>query len=161
MKYAQESYEYINKFLYFVLRPDKNRGDGAYIYCSGVHLYNFLPITKGRHRPMSNPVRRGLQLVNLGVRSLAISKRAIPRTVCGEYCEGIVPVKDGWYKEILFIDNMPDSFPNEMINYCVIELLNKIDRAIMLQADLPDVLLGSNELQLFIESMCNKYDLNL
>ncbi len=160
MIYAREPYEYINEFLYFVLKPDKSRGEGAFNYCSGVHLYNFLPITKGRHRPMSNPVMRGLQLVNLGVRSLALSKGAIPKTVSGAYCDGIVPGKDGWYKEILFIDNTPDSFPEEMITYCVIELIRKIDRAIMLQAELPDRLLVPDELQLFIESMCKKYDLN-
>ena len=153
----QKQHEYINDFLYLVLKPDKGTGEGRYIYCSGVDLYRFLPITKGRHRPMSNPAMRGLQLVNIGVRALAISKGATPRALKGNYCTGIVPFNNGWYKELLLIEDPPDSFPSDLINYCVIELLRKIDRACMLGAILPDKLLQPDELQLFIETMCDKY----
>lgn len=158
---VRKSYEYKNDFLYFVLRPDNSRGEGDYIYCSGVDLYSFLPITKGRHRPMSNPAMRGLQLVNLGVRSMVLSKGGTSRALLGNRCEGIVPIKNGWYKELLMIENVPESFPDEMIEYCVVELLRKFDRAIMLEAELPDKLLSPEGLQLFLEQMCTEYDLNL
>ncbi len=154
-------YEYKNDFLYFVLRPDNSGGEGDYFYCSGVDLYRFLPVTKGRHRPMSNPAMRGLQLVNLGVRSMVLSRGGTTRAIRGNHCEGIVPIKNGWYKEQLMIENVPESFPDEMIEYCVIELMRKFNRAIMLGAELPDNLLSPKELQLFIEQMCSKYDLNL
>ncbi len=147
--------EYINEFLYFVLRPEKERD--AFIYCSGVNLFRFLPITKGRHRPMSNPVMRGLQLVNIGVRALALSRGATPKAIHGDYCSGIVPPDNGWYKEVLLIENATATLPEEVINYCAAELLRKIERAIMLGAELPERALKPDELQLFIEEMCNKY----
>lgn len=153
----QKGYAYINDFFYFVLKPDQTGGKSRYVYCSGVDLSRFLPITKGRHRPMSNPAMRGLQLVNLGVRALALAQGATPRQLRGDFCSGIVPQKDGWYKELLLIENAPDSFPSDVINYCVTELLKKIDRACMLGAHLPDRLLQPDELQLFLEDMCRIY----
>ncbi len=152
-----KSYEYINKFLYFVIRPDNNTFTNELLYCSGAHLYSFLPITKGRHRPMSNPVSRGLQLVNLGVRSLVLAHGAIPESVRGNVCDDSVPRGDGWYTENLIIRNASDPLPEKIINYAVMELLRKIDRAIMLGAELPDTLLKPDELQVFIEDMCRKY----
>lgn len=154
---TQKSYEYKNDFMCFVLRPDKSRGEGTLLYCSGIDIYRFLPITKGRHRPMSNPATRGLQLVNLGVRALALSHGATPKTIRGDECRGIVPQKNGWYKEILVIENAPESLPEKIISYCVISLLRKIDRAIMLGAELPDTLLPPDELQVFLEGMCSRY----
>ncbi len=152
-----KSYEYINKFLYFVIRPDKDSSTNELLYCSGAHLFRFLPITKGRHRPMSNPVSRGLQLVSLGVRSLVLSHGATPKSLRGDVCSGVVTREDGWYKDQLLIRNAPDSLPEEIINYAVLELLRKIDRAIMLGAELPDTLLKPDELEVFIEGMCGKY----
>ena len=153
----QESYEYINEFMYFVIGPNKSSVDNELLYCSGVHLFNFLPVTRGRHRPMSNPVSRGLQLINLGVRALALENGATPQALRGNACAGVVPPKDGWYKEHLLIKNAPESLPDEIINYCVINLLKQIDKAIMLGAELPDKLLEPYELQEFIEAMCSKY----
>ncbi|RJQ50603.1 MAG: hypothetical protein C4526_11680 [Nitrospiraceae bacterium] len=148
---------YINEFLYFAFKPDKDRGEGSYIFCSGVEVSRFLPITKGRHRPMSNPVMRGLQLVNVEARALALSKGAIPKAVKGDYCSGLVPASNGWYKEMLVIENAPDSLPDEIISHCVINLLRKTFMAMgMPEVELPDKLLGPDELQKFIEGLCNK-----
>lgn len=71
--------------------------------------------------------------------------------------QGLYPSKDSWSAEHLLIRNVPESLPDEIINYCVINLLKKIDRAIILRATLPDRLLQPDELQLFIEAMCAKY----
>ncbi len=150
-------YEYINDFLFFILKPDSSRGRNTYLYCSGINIDRFLPITKGRHRPMSNPAIRGLQLVNLGVRALALANGATPKALPENKCSGIVPSKDSWSMERLLIENMPESLPEEIISYCVINLLKKIDKAIILGATLPDKLLDPDELQLFIEAMCIKY----
>jgi hypothetical protein len=152
-----KSYEYINDFLFFILKPDAIRGRNSFLYCSGINIDRFLPITKGRHRPMSNPAIRGLQLVNLGVRALALEHGATPITLRGNECAGSIPLKDSWSAEHLLISNVPASLPDKIISYCVINLLKKIDKAIMLGATLPDKLLQPDELQLFIEAMCIKY----
>ncbi len=155
---TERSHEYINEFMYFVLRPDESRGRNALLYCSGVDLSRLLPITKGRHRASANPAMRGLQLVNLGVRSLALSCGATPRAIRGDDCAGIVPPKNGWYKDLLLIENAPESLPEDIINYCVINLLRKIfNGCLLLDEKLPDTLLKPDELQLFIEKMCIKY----
>jgi hypothetical protein len=154
---AQRSYEYINDFLYFVLRPDKSRGNDAMYYCSGVDLSRFLPITKGRHRASANPAMRGLQLVNHGVRALALSKGATPRAVQVGDCAGIVPLKNGWYRYPLLIENVPESLPDEIINYCVINLMRKIFNALLLEEEPPDRLPDPDELQVYIEGLCAKY----
>jgi len=152
-----KTYKYKNEFMYFVLTPDKNR-KSVLLYCSGVNLSRFLPITKGRHRPMSNPAMRGLQLVNLGVRALALSSGAIPKADRGIDCRDIIPIMDGWYSERLLIENAPESWPDELINYCVINLLKKIFNAIyVLKVELPDTLLSPDELQKFIDDLCIKY----
>ena len=74
------SLEYINDYLYFVFLPYESKRDNTMLYCSGVNLHRFLPITKGRHRPLANPARRGLQLANLGVRALALESGFNPQS---------------------------------------------------------------------------------
>lgn len=155
-------HKYINDFLYFVFNPEYGGKRDTLLYCSGINIDRFLPITKGRHRPMSNPAIRGLQLVNLGVRSLALSNGATPVAVRGTNdCLGIGAPGSAWSTERLLIKNAPGSLPGRIINYCVIELLKKIDRAIILGADMPDKLLGPEELQVFLEGLCLKYGENL
>jgi hypothetical protein len=149
----QKSYEYINDFLYFVIRADEGKDRGALICCSGVNIVRFSPITKGRHGIGSNPALRGLQLVNLGVRAMALEKGATPRALRGKDCEGIAPTSDTWYTELLLIENASGSFPDEMIDYCVMNLLRKIFKACMLEVQLPGKLPAPGELQLFIEDL--------
>jgi len=150
------SIEYINDYLYFILSPYL-REARAFIYCSGVNFSRFLPLTKGRHRAMANPVIRGLQLVNLEIRSLAISAGARPKAISGDHCSGIVPRGDGWYREVLLIESATESLLEEIIRYAPVHLLKKIDRAMILGEGMPDTLLPSDELQAFIESLCRKY----
>ena len=154
---TRNSYEYINGFMYFVFRPVEGMGERAFIYCSGVELFRFLPITKGRHRPMSNPVMRGLQLVNVEARALALSRGATPRAIKGDYCNGIVPASNGWYKEMLLMENAPDSMPDEIISHCVVNLLKKTFRAMgMMEIELPETLLRPDELQELIVNLCSE-----
>ena len=148
---------YINDFLYFVIRPEMRSGKDILIYCSGVNISRFAPITRGRHGIGSSPVMRGLQLVNLGVRELALSRGAAPKALRGSECEGIVPTKDTWYTERLLIENAPETFPDEMVHYCVVNLLKKIFKASMREVQMPETFLDTDELQLFIEAQCRKY----
>lgn len=155
--HAQESYEYINDFLYFVIRRDMSRGKDIYLYCSGVNIDRFHPVTSGRHGIGSNPALRGLQLVNHGVRALALSKGATPKRVRGNDCAGIAPTRDNWYTEVLGIENAPGSLPGEVIDYAVLNLLKKIFKACMLELQLPDTLPKAGELQELLEGICGKY----
>ena len=151
------THEYINDFLYFTFQPYEGGDKDTLLYCSGVDLDRFYPITKGRHRPMSNPAIRGLQLVNLGVRTLALNAGAKPVSIKGNHCHGIVPPKNGWYRENLLLENAPDSFPTAATAYSVVELMKKIDMAIVLGEEMPDKLLTPDELQLFLLSLCEKF----
>ncbi len=151
-----KSLEYINDFLFFVIKPGQGMGDGTYIYCSGADLFRFLPITKGRHGLDSNPAMRGLQLVNIGVREMALSRQATIKPV-REDCAGIAHTSGGWYSERLLIENAPALFPEEVISYGVINLVKKVIKASTLPDVAPDTLLQPEELQAFLESLCGKY----
>lgn len=141
--------------MYFVVLP-ANDGD-ALLYCSGVNIDRFSPITKGRHGIGSNPAMRGLQLVNLAVRDLVLSNGATPRRVKGNDCRGIAPTRDTWYTEILLIEKAPESLPVKMFPFCVLSLLKKIFKASMLEVALPETPPGPHELQGFLDDLCGKY----
>ncbi len=145
--------EYINDALYFVVIPEGKR----LIYCSGVNFKRFLPITKGRHKAMSNPVIRGLQIVNHEIRSMAIEAGATPETIILTACKGIAPTDDSWNTESLLIENAPEGFGEKIITHAVINLLKKIDKAIMLDTTMPEHLLPPGELETFIEKLCRKF----
>ena len=149
--------EYKNDFLHFIISPYKGGENNTLLYCSAVDLYRFLPITKGRHRPMSNPVMRGLQLVNLGVRALALKKGATPKALKTNECAGILPVREGLYKERLLIENAPESLPQDIINFCIPDLFSKISNSSLLDCNLPGALPEPHRLQEFIEDLCIKY----
>jgi hypothetical protein len=144
---------YINDALYFVVIPDQR----SLIYCSGVNISRFLPITKGRHKAMSNPAIRGLQIVNLEIRSMAIESGAVPKTLLLPACKGIVPDDQIWYTESVLIKSPPDGFGSRIIEYGVVNLLKKIDKAIMLGADMPDEVLPPERLLSFIEDLCERF----
>ncbi|MBI5213624.1 MAG: hypothetical protein HY957_09710 [Nitrospirae bacterium] len=57
----------------------------------------------------------------------------------------------------MLIENAPESLPDEIINYAVVNLLKKIFLACMVEEKMPDDLLNPGELQTFIEAMCSKY----
>ncbi|MFA5353427.1 MAG: hypothetical protein WC291_04295 [Thermodesulfovibrionales bacterium] len=93
-----------------------------------------------------------------GVRELALSRGAATKTIKGSDCAGIAPTPDMWYTEILLIENAPDSFAEEVINYCVVNLMKKIIKACMLQeVQPPEELLEPLELQGFIEGISSAY----
>lgn len=153
----ESSHEYINDFIYLVIRPDKSSGEKTLLYCSGVNYDRFYPITKGRHRACANPAMRGLQLTNLEISALAISKGATPKAVKENLCTGTAPTKEFWHTERLLIENAPESLPDEMIEYGVITLMKKFIHAMLLEDTPPDKLLTPDELQVFLYSMCDKY----
>ncbi len=153
---TEKSYEYINEFLYITLKPDDSRGKDTLVYCSGVNINRFLPMSKG-HRSAANPSIRGLQTLNHEVRAFILSKGATPKTIQGDGCLGIAPTKDRWYAELLLIENVPESFPDEMINFFVINLIKKIFYVCLPKVKAPDELLKPDELQVYLENICHEY----
>lgn len=149
----RKTHEYINDFLYFVIKHE----DDSLIYCSGVNIFRFLPLTKGRHGLGSNSALRGLQLVNLGVIDMGLSKGWKAAKIKENVCTGLAPTDEAWYTERLLIENISESAPEEIITYGVVSLLKKIGKACMLPDSMPDKLLKPEELQKFIETLCIKH----
>lgn len=149
--------EYINDFLYFVVKPHGVVEQKAFLYCSGVNATRFLAITKGRHGQGSNPAVRGLQLVKAGIMDMAITRGGKPKRYSSQECKGIAPTMDTWYTEHLVIEDIPGTFPEEAIKYSVINLIKKIANALRIEDKMPDDLLAPEELQRFIEKLCMKY----
>jgi hypothetical protein len=152
---SRKPHEYINDYFYFVVRPHQEGGGKTLLYCSGVNVSRFSPITKGRHGIGSNPSLRGLQLVNHGVRALALSRGATPKALRGKDCAGLAPTEDTWYTELLLIEDAAESFPDEMIAYCVTNLLRKIFHACMLDVPLPGNLPEPDEMKVFLDAQCS------
>jgi hypothetical protein len=146
--------EYKNDFLFFIFQEIE---DGSYIYCSGVNVTRFLPITRGRHRPMSNPAIRGLQLVNLDVRSMALSAGAKPSRLVAERCTWDDIAGGHWFTEALRIDNASEALAGEIIDHCAVHLPRKMAKAIMIPDSLPDKPVPPDVLQEILEDMCIKY----
>ncbi|MFZ2198333.1 MAG: hypothetical protein WAV13_11405 [Thermodesulfovibrionales bacterium] len=120
-------------------------------------MERFALLTKGRHGLGPSPAMRGLQIVRLGINSLALSAGATPKTLRGNDCAGIAPTKDSWFTELLLIENAPETFPDEIIKYGVARLIESIFRACRLEMHLPEKLPGPYELQKIIELQCSKY----
>jgi hypothetical protein len=149
-------HEYINDFLYFVIRPENRGGKDVLICCSGINLDRFSPITRGRYGIGGNPVKSGLQVVNYDICSLATSKGATPRVITGNDCAGIAPTKDLWYAEILQIENYSNLLPDEIISYGVRSLAQKIVHCSRLDYQLPDKLLAPEDLQVYLDTICKE-----
>ena len=154
---TDQSHEYVNDFLYFVIRPDESSSNGDLICCSGVNVGRFTPFTKDRHNPMSNPAVRGLQLIQYDIMALALEHGTTAKKMRGYKGEGLPPTEELWSAESLLIKNAPPGLSERIINHSVVELLKKIDRASTRGAAMPDKLLSPGELQVFIESLCNEY----
>ncbi|TAN41687.1 MAG: hypothetical protein EPN22_14495 [Nitrospirae bacterium] len=150
-------FEYKTSFMYFVFKQADD-APASFIYCSGVNLERLLSITKGRHRLGQNPAVKGLQSVNLGVRSLALERGAALKPFKGKDCVSAKPIADElWYSETLFIENAVSSLPMELTAYAPVHLLKLIFQACMLEENLPDSPCTPDELENFIAGLCAKY----
>ncbi|MBF0464351.1 MAG: hypothetical protein HQK88_08140 [Nitrospirae bacterium] len=147
-------YEYINDYLYFVMKPYSGRAEGAYLYCSGVNVSLFMPITKGKHRFGQNPAVKGLQSLNLNVMSFAISKGAKPESVKAGDCASLTPVStDLWSTEVILIENAMEAFLNELFEFAVKDFLRLFLPLCFPNIKLPEEFLPPAKLQSFFESL--------
>jgi len=146
--------EYINDFLYFVVRPERRGDKEVLILCSGVNLTRFSPITKNRYGIGGNPVLSGLQLVKYDLCAFALSKGAVPRDIWGYHCDGIAPTQEAWYAEPLQIANAENLSPEEIISFGVRSLLQKVITCTRLGYEIPDTIPSPADLQNYLEDMC-------
>ncbi|WP_420263984.1 hypothetical protein [Candidatus Magnetominusculus dajiuhuensis] len=148
-----DSCEYINDFMYFIVKP----GDGqALVYCSGVNITRFTPLTSGRHRLGQNIVMKGLQSSNLDLRSFILSLGAEPKTIRGGGCREEIHFSDAlWNSESLLIENMPEDFSAvEVVRFSVKNFLRIVLPQCVPQGEIPEELLGPESLQAWLDSRC-------
>ena len=145
------NYAYINDFLFVVIRPNSDK-KGSFLYCSGVNTTKFYPITRDRHGIASNPAFRGLQLLKQDIRAKAIAVQAHTASVKGVLCAGLGTAEGAWYTEGLIIDNAPDSFPSDIMEFAVLNIINRILTLCLPACSLLDKLPEPAELQKFLES---------
>ncbi|MBF0564179.1 MAG: hypothetical protein HQK89_02940 [Nitrospirae bacterium] len=149
------TYEYVNDFLFCVIKPYEERGDNVVVYCSGVNVSRFTPITAGKHRLGQNPAVKGLQSSNLDVRAFIIAHAAEPETIRGgDECSGFVTFSHQWNTETLAIKNAGSSFLSELIRFSVSNLLKIVLTSCLPGVLVPKPLPGPEELQDFLESLC-------
>ena len=151
---STQKHEYINDFLYFVVRPEIRDDKEVLIMCSGVNLSRFSPITRNRYGIGGNPILSGLQLVKYDVCSMAMSKGAISKDIWGYHCDGIAPTKDAWYAEPLQIENAGNLSPEEIISFGVRNLLQRVITCTRLGYEVPDTIPSPAELQTYLEDLC-------
>ncbi|MCX8034260.1 MAG: hypothetical protein N3A00_02945 [Thermodesulfovibrio sp.] len=139
--------EFINDFLYLVIKPFN---DKKHIYCSGVNITKFSPITKGRHRLGQNPAEKGLQSLNNDIRALVISNNAIPETIKSLSCPEVNPLKeDLWYTEAFLIHNYSEALGEKIKIYAPSELIRKMFKAMLINETVPEGL-SPQELQEYL-----------
>ncbi|MBF0553917.1 MAG: hypothetical protein HQK96_05085 [Nitrospirae bacterium] len=148
-----DSCEYINDFMYFIVKSGKG---AALVYCSGVNITRFTPLTAGKHRLGQNIVMKGLQSVNLELRSFILSLGAEPKTISGGGCrEGIPYTDDLWNSESLLIENMPEDFsPAEVVRFSVKNFLRIVLPQCLPQREIPEEPLDPARLQTWLDALC-------
>ncbi|KWT75021.1 hypothetical protein [Candidatus Magnetominusculus xianensis] len=148
------SCEYINDFMYFIVRQE---GSAAYIYCSGVNITRFTPLTAGKHRLGQNIVMKGLQSSNIELRSYILLRGWQPRTLRGGSChdEQVRSSDDLWNAETLMIENTSDDFSAEdVVNYSVKNFLRIVLPQCLPPGEIPEALLNAEGLQTWLNSHC-------
>jgi len=151
---TKSRHEYVNDFLYFVVREETREGKDVLILCSGVNLDKFAPLTRQRYGIGGNPVLSGLQLVKYDICTLAHSRGATPRDIWGYHCDGIAPTRDAWYSEPLLIEASADLSADEIIEFGVKTLVRKIVFCSQLGLEAPEKVLSPEELQVYLDSLC-------
>src|SRR5664279_2637816 len=115
-------YVYSNKFMYFIFREDES-DTATWLYCSGVSMPQFLPITRGRHGLASNPAMRGLQLTDLNLRIRLNDRGACTASVKSNPCGPHVPQGGDWYRQLLFISDADEQVVKELVGQCPLKLV--------------------------------------
>lgn len=148
------TFEYVNKFMYFIL----NEAEGSWLYCSGVSMPQFLQITRGRHGLASNPAMRGLQLSDLQLRQALHEKGARTSNVKGNPCDVLVPKNGDWYRQLLFIENAAENIVQQVAEAGPGRLVRSIFSACLVQDEIPpSAFISSGAMENFLAGICEEY----
>ncbi len=149
-------YAYSNKFMYFIFCKDET-DPASLLYCSGVSMSQFLPITKGRHGLASNPAMRGLQITDLNLQKELHDRGARTAGVKGNPCDQQVPKGGDWYRQLLFINGADVKVVKELGSQCPLHLVQSVFKACMItDIELP-VAASAEEFEKFLSAICEEY----
>jgi hypothetical protein len=150
-------YIYSNKFMYFMFGRDES-DPSKWLYCSGVAMPQFLPITRGRHGLASNPAMRGLQIVDLNLRKELHERGAKTAGVKGNPCAPYETRGGDWYRQLLRISDIDEQALKELVGQCPLKLAASIFSACMVtDFTLPDVSPTAEKFEKFLDEVCEKY----
>lgn len=150
-------YSYSNKFMYFIFCKDES-DSASLLYCSGVSMSQFLPITKGRHGLASNPAMRGLQIIDLSLQKALNDRNAHTSSVKGNPCDPHVPKGGDWYRQLLLISGADVRTVKELVEQCPLHLVQSIFKACMItDIVLPEVAPTAEEFEGFLSKICEEY----
>ncbi len=150
-------FSYANKFMYFILSSDPG-GTGSWLYCSGVSMSQFLPMTRGRHGLASNPAMRGLQIVDMNLCRDLNDCGAKISTVKGNPCDPLVPRIGDWYRQLLLIGDADGQMLKELVSRKPIELVRSVFKACMIvDIVLPEAAPQADDFEAFLSDVCDKY----
>ena len=150
-------FRYSNKFMYFILNRDES-DERSWLYCSGVSMSRFLPVTRGRHGLASNPAMRGLQIVDLQLRKELIDHGARTEAVKGNPCDAVVPKEGDWYRQLLLIRDTDGQIVKELLGRCPLGLVNSVFKACRISdVELPETVPPASELESLLAEVCERY----
>lgn len=150
-------YVYSNKFMYFIFQRDES-APATWLYCSGVSMPQFLPITRGRHGLASNPAMRGLQIIDLYLRKELHDRGAHTANVKGNPCGPHVPQGGDWYRQLLSISDADEQVLKELVAQRPLKLVSSIFQACMVtDFVLPAAAPSADEFESFLAAVCEKY----
>jgi len=150
-------YTYSNKFMYFIVCADE-ADPSSFLYCSGVSMPQFLPITRGRHGLASNPAMRGLQITDLQFRKELIDRGAGSSIIKGNPCGSHAPKEGDWYRQLLRVQGINVTTIKELAEQCPLRLVGSIFQACMISdVVLPSVTPPAEKFESFLADICERY----
>ncbi|HTZ18673.1 MAG TPA: hypothetical protein VMB78_09585 [Dissulfurispiraceae bacterium] len=150
-------FRYKNRFMYFILGRD-GAVDRSWLYCSGVSMSQFLPITRGRHGLASNPAMRGLQIADMNLSRDLRDNGAQIATVKGNPCDPLVPKGGDWYRQMLLISNADEQIVKELVGRGPLELIGSVFKACMISdAVPPEAAQQPDKFEALLAGICEKY----
>lgn len=117
---------YVNGYLHIHFRQTGESGHPRFLYCAGVNIRRFRPLTWGTHGQFMNPAFRGLQLLRLkflipSVQEAGGKVKRVSNPDCGE-----LPSGDGWFRESFELDGLPEDYPAQVLLPCVRYLVQAV-----------------------------------
>ncbi len=148
------SYEYKNDFLYVVIREAPEHGRDAYVYCCGVNLSRFCPLSWRKAGICSHPAIRGLQLLRTHVSAFTLKKGMTAKKAEGVSCDAMTPRGQGWYHENpLLIEHGSPEGVREVLEFSVMDLVKTVLVVCVPDERIPAGLPDPAAMQKFLESL--------